>query len=321
MANLPANFRTTTALDGVSVRYVNDQTKYAALRIFPAFPVPRNVGKFYCYDKQNLRSESLDAPSGTESKRFDYQVTTKSFTCKEKAAKHLVLGKDARDFDKPVADLRQDAALSNMDKLLVEMEVLAVAKCAAGNFAAANKTTLSNPWSGNVGDPIEEVRTARQAVFASSGIRPDCMCINQQSLDYLKNHAGIVDRLKYVGLGALNTKEAVVQAIGNLFELDLIVSDVLKLTSAEGATDATSQIWGSVALVCKKADKVALRSQGFGRTFIVNQLSTKTLNKPELARGDLGAEEIETSMEYTQEFLMQDGSSQPDAGYLISGLY
>jgi len=319
---LPSNFRTTTALDQLSVRYANDQTKYAALKIFQPFIVPRNVGKFYCHDKQNLRSEILDAPSGTESPRFDYQVSTKNFACKEYGAKHLVLGKDARDFDRPVADLRTDAALSNMDKMLIALEVAAYTKISTtGNYAAANTAAAGAVWSGNTGDPIEEIRTARQAVWASSGVRANCICMSQQALDYLKNHAAIVDRLKYVGMGAVNSAEAVKQAIGNLFELEIIISDALKLTSAEGATDVTAAIWGATALIFVNKPGQGLKTMTYGRNFIANSLTTKSINKPELARGNLGAEEIETSWEYDLQFIAQDANGDADAGYLLTTLY
>jgi hypothetical protein len=320
---LPASFRTTDPLSNLSVRYVNDQSKYAALRVLPPFLVPKNHFKFYIYDKQNLHLEKLDAPSGTESKRFDYSVTSATAIAKEFAAKHLVLGKDARDFDTPVADLRQDAALSNMDKLMIHMEdAMYTFVATTGSYASANKVTLANAWSGNGGDPIEDIRVGREAVFASSGQRPNALALNQQTLDYLKNHAAIVDRIKFVGAGAaVGDQSAVVAAIQRLFELDeIIVSDVLKHTSNEGATDATSKIWGATALLFLKNGSQSLRQQSYGRTFMVNQLSTKSLPRPELARGDLGAEEIESSWEWVHQGTMLT-SSKFDAGYLISGVY
>lgn len=320
---LPANFKTTTALENLSVRYVNDKTKFAALQVLPAFLVPQSHFKYYVYDKQNLRSElNLDAPSGTESPRFDYQVRTASGLCKEFAAKHLVLEKDARDFDRPVADLRQDAALANMDKMLIKMEVDLATACAAGNFATANKTTLTNKWSTSNGDPIEEVRVAREAVWASCARRPNSVCMDQHSLDLLKNHPSIVDRIKFVGLGAsAGSADAVVGAIGRLFELDIIVSDVAKLTSNEGATDVLAGIWGSTALVFLKDISQNLRQQSFGRTFIANEFTVKSLDKPELARGKLGAEEVESSVEYVMQGTMLDSNGKFDAGYLISNCY
>jgi hypothetical protein len=213
-------------------------------------------------------------------------------------------------------------ALTNMDVLMIALEVAMYTKVAtAGSYASSNKTTLGSAWSGNAGDPIEDIRAGREAVFASCGQRPNALAMNQKSLDYLKNHAAIVDRLKYQGIGTQNA-EQVVNAIAALFEVkEIIVSDVLKLTSNEGATDVTATIWGSTALLFLKNESQGLRQQSYGRTFMVNQLTTKTLNKPELARGNLGAEEVETSWEWDLQFTMQDGSSQPDAGYLISGCY
>ena len=317
---LPGNFRTQDPLSNLSVKFMNDQQKYAALKVLPPFLVPKSTFKFYQYNKSNLTLDKLDAPSGTEARIFDYDAFTNVATTKEYAAGTRVHAKDARDFDAPVADLRLDAAQLNAEKLLIHMEDAMYTKISTtGNYPAA-LTTASGGWDVATSDPIEDVRVARQAVFEKTGLRPSEMALNQKALDLLKNHPAIVDRIKFVGmLGAAE----VVRALSSLFEMQNIhVSDVLKNTAQEGATDSLSTIWGSTCLIYTPANG-GLRSNGYGRTFMTADLQTKIIDRPELGRGSLGVEDLVTSWEWTQEFICQAGDSDADshAGYLLTSLY
>jgi hypothetical protein len=317
---LPANFRTRTALDNFSLRYANAQEDYAALKILAPFIVPKSVFKFYIYDQQNSRVEALDAPSGSESPLFDYQVRSVEATAKEYGAKHLVLGKEARDFDRAVADLRQDAVANNMDKMLMHLESAAYTTLTtSGNYASGLSGAAGATWSGGSGDPVEDVRAAREAVKAACLQRPNAIAMSQRALDHLKNHPAIIDRVKYIGMLA---PDAVKNAIAALFELDeIVVADAYKLTSAEGATEAASAVWGANAVVYVSDKSQGLRQKSFGRTFMVNQLATQSIDKPELARAGDSAEEVETSWEWVQSFTMVNSAGKATAGYLMTTLY
>lgn len=317
---LGANFKTTTALEALSVRYANDQTKYAALKVFSPFMVPKSHFKWYIYDKSNLRAESnLQAPSGTKAHRYDYSVTTASGLTKEYAVSGLILEKDARDFDRPVADLRTDQALLNMDKLMIALEAAAYTKISTtANYAAGLTGAVGTAWSSPTSTPIDDVIGYQQAVFESCGVRPNAMVINGKTLNYLKTHPEIVDRIKYVG----GMNDAALKAIADLFQVqEITVSDVLKLTSNEGATDATSVIWGNTALLYVKNDSSALRTLSYGRAFMAQQMWVKSIPRLDLARGALGAEELESGWEYDLQFIAQDGSAKSTAGALLTGIY
>ncbi len=163
----PSSFITTNPLEDFSIRFANDQPKYIAQQIFPPHVVSKKTGKFYQYSKDNLRSgQNTDAPSGTEANRGDYMVATKTYTCKEKAWKGLVLEKDARDFDRPVADLDQEQTMQNMDVLLEGLEVEMYTKISTtSNYPSDLTAAAGGVWSGSSGDPLEDIRAAREAVF------------------------------------------------------------------------------------------------------------------------------------------------------------
>jgi hypothetical protein len=318
----PSSFITVNPLEDFSIRYGNSLDKFVAQKIFPVHPVPKKTGSFYSYGKDNLRVQTLDAPSGVEASKGQYTVSSKTFTCKEKAFKQLVLGKDARDFDRPVADLDTEAAMLNMEALMLEMEVAAHTKATTStNYPAALVTTLTDSvdrWSDAGGDPLENVRASRQAVFEACGKRPQKMAISQKTLDILKLNPVIIDRVKYTSAAAVTA-----QVIAALLELDeLFISDVIKNTAMDGATDSLTSVWGDSAVLLFQDPGARLKSMTYGKCFMVNRLYSLSMDKPELGRSE-GAHEIESGWEYTLESCATVSSSDDDfvAGALIANVF
>lgn len=316
----PSAFITTNPLEDFSIRYSNTLSGFITDEIFTPTVVKHRNGSFYQYGRDGMRVETVDAPSGSEAMRGDYNVFTKSFTTKEYAYKGLVLGRDARDFDRPVAALDEEQAQVNMEKLMLQREILAYSKISTTtNYPSALTSALTNSWASGAGDPIEDARLAKEAIFASTGRRgPIKLAISQKSLDYLKVHPGIVDRIKYTSAASVTA-----QMIATLLGVDkIVVSDVAKVTSLEGATDVVASVWGSTALFFIGDDSGRLKTLTFGRQFVANRLYTKTLDKPELGR-DLGAHEIETGWEYALESAATVASGNDDfsAGYLYTGTH
>lgn len=312
---------TRTPLDNFSIRYGNDQKSYIAFDVFTPVVVPKKTGSFYVYSKDNLRDEILDAPSGTEAPSVEWTGFTKTFTCEEKAVKQAVLGKDVRDFDRPVADLRNEAAMGNMDRLLINIERAAYTKVSTtGNYPSPLVTTLtddSNRWSDDGGDPYKNVMDTKQAVYDSCGKYPNAMALSAKGLLKLLGNASIIERFKHTG--AIVTTEQ----IKALFGLDFLhISGAAYNSAAEGATDSMGAIWGDECLLYVKDPSQRLRTMCYGRAFIANTFYTLSIQKPELGRG-LGAEELETGIEYALESAAVASSSDDDfiAGGLIDNIF
>lgn len=317
----PASFKTTDARDDLSIRYANAQDKYAALSIFPVHAVLKNVGKFYSYSKDNLRVRSLEAPHGSEAQSSGYSVSSRNFSCIPHAHKSLVLNADARDFDRPIADLDNEAVMQNMDALLLELEADMYTKVSTtANYPAALVSTLvdsSTRWSDANGDPLEDVRAIREAVFVACGKRPNKMALSGKGLETLKLNAAVVERVKHTGLAVTP------QILATLLELEsIVVSDVIKNSAIEGAADSLAAVWGDEALVFYQDPGARLKSMTFGKCFMVSQLGNVVIDAPELGRKE-GAHFLESSWEYDLEFCATVSSSDGDAvaGGLIDNIF
>lgn len=320
MALNPSSFITRNPLEDFSIRHTNEMSDFAAMKLFVPHVVKNKTGSFYTYSRDHLRIKTLDAPSGAEAKQHSYSATTNTFTCKEKAVKGLVLGKDARDFDRPVADLDTEQAAQNMEALMLELEAAAYTKATTStNYPSALYTNISagSTWADSGGDPLSQIRASRQAVFEACGKYPNKMVMNKQALDYLKLNPSIVDRIKYTG------RDVSAQILCTLFELDeIILSNAVKNTANEGAADTLATVWDDEAVLFYSDPSARLKSMTYGKMFLANNLYVKTLDAPELGR-DLGAHFIETGWEYALEACATVSSSDGDfiAGALLNNVY
>lgn len=307
----PSAFKTNGPLADFSIRFSNDLTDYVAQKLFTPQIVGTMTGEFYQYGKDNLRLESLDAPSGSEAKSGEYTAFKNTFTCKEKAWKGLVLGRDARNFDKPVSDLNQEQAQVNMDKLMIELEDAAHTKATtAANYPAALVETLAGTdvWTDAGSDPIAKVKASRETARLRCGKYPNKMFLSALGATHLSNNVKIRDIVKYTHGGPIP-----MEMIARLMDLDEIcVSKAVKNTGTEGAADSLASVWDDDAVLAYVDPRPSLKSMTYGKMFLWNNIYTKQIDKPELGRGD-GAWEIETGWAYGLEFGARVSSSDGDA--------
>lgn len=305
-----AKFRTRTPLANFSLRYGNELSGYAAQKIFTPHPVPRAQGEFYVYSRDNLRVENVDAPRGSEAPGGEYEAHKKPYNCKERAWKGLILEKDARDADVPVAQLNQDQAMHNMDILMLQMEVACYAKVSdTNNYPVDLVETLTGTdvWTDPGADIIAQIRDMKEAVFTRCGRRPNALGISGKQLNIIKTHPNIVSRISGF------KRDVTIEDLKALFDLqEIVVSDVAKNTAAKGQSDALSNVWGSTALVFYKDPAVRLKSLTYGKLFIVSEFYTKRIDAPELGR-DGAAYYLESGWEWDMQFAAQASESDNDA--------
>lgn len=110
----------------------------------------------------------------------------------------------------------------------------------SGNWA---DTSAASDWTDHSSAvPITNVRTAKEAVYAACGMRPNTMVVPWLTYVHLLECDQILDRL-----GAQSSKDPKIAnptTLSQLFDLDHIVVPMgLKNTEDKGQTAALSQIW------------------------------------------------------------------------------
>lgn len=258
-------------LSNVSVKYTNET--YIADRILPTLRVSKETGKYYIYDKSNLRVDQTDRAAGSPSNEVGYSLSLSGvFTCSDHALKGFVAD-EVQDQAEAALNPLVDETEIITEKMMLDREVKAAALLLSTSNISQN-TTLSgtSQWSDySNSDPIGDIRTARTTIHAATFKKPNKMVIGKQVFDILVDHPQIIERVKYSQLGILT-----LDLLARLFQVDeVIVGEAGKNTANEGQTDALAYVWGKDALLAYVAPTVALKQVTFGYTFTYKNRTVK----------------------------------------------
>lgn len=250
------------ALSNVSIKYTNDS--YIADMILPTVKVSKQTGKYYVYDKSNLRIDNTERAAGSGANEIDFGLTTASFSCDDHALKSFV------------ADEVQDQAEAALNPLIDETETIteklmldrennaATLLTTSGNYTNTSALSGTSQWSDySNSDPIGDIRTARTTVHAATFKKPNTIIMGKQVFDMLADHPQIIERVKYSALGVVTE-----ELLARIFQVSkVLVGEAGKNTANEGATDALSYVWGKNVIVAYIAPRVGLKTLTLGLTF------------------------------------------------------
>lgn len=280
-------------LSNVSVAYKNDS--YISELLMPVFPVAKQTGKFYKYDKSSLRrNKTLRAP-GSPANEVEYGLTTAAFICEDHALKEKIPFEVIDQADAAL-NPEMDATESVTEMLLVDKEV-ALATRMADTGVISQNVTLSgtDQWSDYTNsDPFNDIRTGINAVQAATGKRPNTLVFGQVTWNVLVDHPDIVERIKYSMAGAVTP-----DLVARLFDVEkVLIGSALQNTAKEGQTDALGYIWGKHAWAVYIAPAPRLKQVTFGYHF-----SYKTREAEKWDDGDAKARFVRVHDNYDAEIV------------------
>lgn len=258
------------ALSNVSIKYSNDT--FIADMVFPKMPVSKQTGKYYIYDKANLRVDKTTRAAGAGANEVDFGLTTTTFACDDHALKSFV------------ADEIQDQADAALNPLIDETEALTekmmldrestLATMLADTAQVTQNATLSgtSQWSDySNSDPIADVRTARSTIHAATFKKPNTLILGKQVFDMLIEHPQIIERIKYSQLGIVTA-----ELLARVFQVEqVLVGEAGSNTAVEGQTDSLSYVWGKHAWLAYIAPKVGVKTLTAGVTFTYGERQVK----------------------------------------------
>lgn len=250
------------ALTNVSVKYTNDS--FIADMIFPIVPVKKQTGKYYVYDKSNLRINKTLRALGSGANEVTFGLSTASFSCEDHALKDFVADQIV-DQAEVALDPLADTTENITEMLLLDREYNLASMLTSITYVTQN-TTLSgtSQWSDYTNStPITDVRTGRTTIHTNTFRKPNTLIIGKQAYDVLCEHPTIVDRIKYSQLGVASP-----ELIARILQVEKVLVGEAGYNSAnEGQTDSMSYVWGKHAILAYIAPKVGLKTLTAGITF------------------------------------------------------
>lgn len=258
------------ALSNVSIKYTNEQ--FIADRIMPTLNVRKQNGKYYVYDKSNLRIDETLRSSGSGANEVDYSLSRDTYSCDDHALKEFVEDEVQDQADAALNPL-VDATEHLTEKLMLDREKsLADLMADTGNITNNDTLSGTDQWSDyDNSDPIGDVRTARISVHSNIFKRPNTLALSKEVYDVLIDHPDITDRIKYSQLGV-----ATPELLARIFQVDqVLIGEAGYNTATEGASDSLGYVWGKHAWVIYISPRVSLKTVTFGWTFTYKQRMVK----------------------------------------------
>lgn len=255
-----------------SVRYNN--ADYVAEKLFPVVTVKKESDLYVVYDKGTMFElvETLRA-DGAESGQLDWDFSTASYLCQQRALKDIVTLRARANADKPLdLDVQTLQFVQNAVGLREEYDAAAVATNPA-NYAGSNTTALSgtSQWNNTASTPLQDIQAAQAAIFTASRQYANLILLPYQVALALAYNSQILELVKYthdnllINLEGADAKAALLPKF--LLGMEVVIAGAAYNSANPGQNPSLSDIWGTNVILAHVEKAPSLRSICYGKTF------------------------------------------------------
>lgn len=214
--------------------------------LFPQVPVYMRAGKIISFGKEDFMLYNTSRAPGENTRRMQIGYSNSNFALVDYSLEASLPIEHMQEASEGANGFSIDLAATSIKKVQSSMALrLEYAQAqlsrTAGNYGSGNKVTLSgtSQWSDYSGtsNPITVIETAKEAIRASTGKRPNVAIMGPAVLAKLRAHPVIVDRMKYTGRDI-----ATLEILAGLFGVDQVVSGEAIYSNDAGTT--FTDVWG-----------------------------------------------------------------------------
>lgn len=269
-------------LTDMAIRYLLNQKYIVADSVFPNIPVPRKSDIYYKYKKGDwMRSDAKTRAPGTESAIGGYELdNTSTYMCVPYAISKMVTDEERQNADPVIAaNVDRDATLYVTEQLLRKREQLFVASYFKSGVWTDHDYTGATSGNGSSTqtyldtasvDPVVTIDNIKLNILAATGYEPNVMVVGPRVHAALKNHAKVLDRIKYVQKGFVTE-----DLLAGAFEVDkYLVPRVSANTAAKKGTPSVDLMYGNHVLLAYAAPSPSISTPSAGYTFSWNMFGS-----------------------------------------------
>lgn len=213
--------------------------------LFPAVPVTQRGGKIIKFTREDFRLYATGRAPGAATKRVQYGYGSDPYALEQHALEGVVPFELLQEANQvPGINLATNAIRKTQNIIALRNEkARADIALDATKYAASNKVTLAGAaqWSDDASTPSKDIETAKEAVRAKIGRRPNTVLLGAKVFSKLKTHPAIIDRIKYTGRDVVTT-----ELLAALFDVKrVVVGDAVY----EDAAGNLADVWGKFVVV------------------------------------------------------------------------
>lgn len=271
MANGPAYV--DPVLTEVSQKYTNAPDAFIADKLLPVIVVPKKTGKYWAYNKDNLRVGATDIDLRTGRSQTAEASFGKSLSdfgpLQEHALKDFITKDEYEMTDSPLS-AETDVVEFLSEKMTLARE-LSAANILRSTTVITQNTTLSGTSQFNDyanSDPFVSIKNGVIAARNSSFKVPNTISMGWDVWMTLVDHPKFLDRIKWNQTGVI-TEADFLKLFAPYGITKLFIGKAMRDTSVEGQTATTSSIWGKDVLIAYVTDSPSLRTVNGGYTLVL----------------------------------------------------
>lgn len=241
----------------------------AANALFPIVQVPQRAGRIISFGPDDFKLVSTQRAPGANTQRVQFGYGSEPYSLVDHRLEGGVPGELHEEAAAvPGIDLSSLAVRRVQNTMALEREKKAADLARnAGLYDGSHKKTLSgtSQWSdvgsSSTSTPIADVMTAKEAVRASIGERPNTMVISPKALTALRSHPHIIERLNI----ASDRSPATLAQLSALLEIDNIVEGAAVYHDGTAFAD----VWGTDVIIAytTPASLQEMGSPSYGYTY------------------------------------------------------
>lgn len=257
-------------LTTISQKWANDANAFIAPLVFPVIEVPKPTGKYWAYNKDNLRAggTNIDLRTGrSKTAEVTFGKSLKDFgPLQEHALKDFITTDEYRDTDSPL-DIETDV-VDNLNEVMALAEEISLASMLTNTSIITQNTTLSGTaqWSDyDNSDPFNDIRTAALAMQGSAFKTPNTIIFSHTAWLKFVDHPLLLDRVKWSNFGVITEADAV-RLFAPYGITRVLVGKAMYDSAVEGQTSVTGSVWGKDVLLGYITPRPGLRTVNGGYT-------------------------------------------------------
>lgn len=298
------NSRVDKQVGSILQAYTNEN--FIADKIFPKVGVTEESGLIGAIDNSHLRSyNSLRALYDESEHRMEFKYTNSDrYEVQYRDLEVYLPDRVQRQVDSPFA-ARRDASIVLLETMKLDREITVANQMTSTTVITNNDTLSGSDQFSDLDDsnPEEVIQDAINATRLACLKRPNSMIIGYNVLQTLKRHPFFVNQ--YNGLKTLS-EEAVISLIKSYFKLDtVLVGEAVEVTSNEGQTEATGNVWGNDIVLYYAPKAPGLFVPSFGYSFVLKGQEYRSSYRRHT--NDLG-DNVRVEMAY-QDFILDTNSA------------
>lgn len=258
-------------LTNISVGFMQSADDFVADKVFPIVPVAKQSNKYFLYDRSYwFRSEMQKRGPATESAGGGWALSTATYSADVYAVHKDIDNQTEANTDAPLS-LRTDATNWCSQQALLQKDKVWVANFFATSLWTGDQTGVSAGPGANQflqfdaasSHPFNTIETQRIAIKKRTGYWPNTLVLGAEVWSILKNHADLLDRIKYTQRGIVTP-----DLLAGALDIDrVIIAGGVENTAAEGATASYSFLAGKSMLLAYVAPNPGLFEPSAGYTF------------------------------------------------------